>query len=82
MAIGVPPQRDVQLAPDAPTERAFAERERGSPVDLPPRVFYRIDSRRVTLREYWWGNPASVIPAALLKLFRVRVSSPSDDPCV
>ena len=82
MAIGVPPQSDVLLAPDAPTEREAMEPERRAATDLPPRVFYRIDSRRVTLREYWWGNPASVIPAAVLKLFGVRISSPSDDPCV
>ena len=82
MAIGVPPQRDVPFAPEAPTDRPGSEPERRTPPDHPARVFYRIDSRRVTLREYWWGNPLTVIPAALLKLFGVRVSSPTDDPCV
>jgi Zn-dependent protease len=85
MAIGVPPQNGVHLAPaapDAPTALDPVEAERRTPTALGPRVFYRIDSRRVTLREYWWGNPASVVPAAMLKLLRVRISSPSDDPCV
>ncbi|HEU4722046.1 MAG TPA: site-2 protease family protein [Gemmatimonadaceae bacterium] len=82
MAIGVPPQNGIELAPEAPTASEPVGPARGTPAERPPRVFYRIDSRRVTLREYWWGNPASVVPAAMLKLFRVRISSPSDDPCV
>ncbi|HEX9187322.1 MAG TPA: site-2 protease family protein, partial [Vicinamibacteria bacterium] len=44
--------------------------------------FYRLDSRAVTLREYWWGSPASVLVAALLKALRVRLPGSSDDPCV
>ena len=82
MATGILPQSDVHLAPDAPTESEAAERAGGTPVERPPRVFYRIDSRRVTLREYWWGNPLTVAPAALLKVLGVRISSPTDDPCV
>jgi hypothetical protein len=82
MAIGVLPQIDVHVAPEAPAERGAAEPGPRAPSERPPRVFYRIDSRRVTLREYWWGNPLTVVPAALLKLFGVRVSSPTDDPCV
>ncbi len=47
------------------------------------RTFYRIDSSRVSLREYWWGthSPAILI-AALLKLLRVRIPSAADDPNV
>ena len=82
MAIGVPPQNDVQFAPEAPTAPGGAEPEHRVAPERPARVFYRIDSRRVTLREYWWGSPLTVIPAVLLKLFGVRVSSPTDDPCV
>lgn len=82
MAIGVPPQSNVHLAPDASIESEAAEAECRTPAARPPRVFYRIDSRRVSLREYWWGSPLTVIPAALLKLFQVRISSPTDDPCV
>ena len=47
-----------------------------------PRVFYKIDSRAVSLREYWWSHPASVLVAAPLKLLRVRVPSSTDDPNV
>jgi Zn-dependent protease len=57
----------------------------GRPLKLPtgrPRVFYRIDSRAVSLREYWWGHPASILVAVLLKLLRVRVPSSTDDPNV
>jgi len=70
MAIGVSPQIDVHLAPDSPTEREAAVPDVRTQSERAPRVFYRIDSRRVTLREYWWGNPLTVVPAALLKLFR------------
>ena len=79
MAIGVRPQLDVPLPtvePDPPETGAIA-----APLGS-PRVFYKIDSRRVTLREYWWGSPASLGPAAALKMLRVRISSPTDDPCV
>jgi len=79
MAIGVPPQLDAPLAPptlDPPRPAASA-----TPLEL-ARVFYRIDSRRVTLPEYWWSNPASVVPAAMLKLFRMRIAGSTDDPCV
>jgi Zn-dependent protease len=82
MATGILPQSDIHLAPDAPTECEADEHAGGTPVERPPRVFYRIDSRRVTLREYWWGNPLTVVPAALLKVLGVRISSPTDDPCV
>ena len=82
MAVGVLPQSDTHLAPDAQTEHGADARARRTPSERPPRVFYRIDSHRVTLREYWWGNPLTIVPAALLKLLRVRISSPTDDPCV
>jgi Zn-dependent protease len=58
-------------------------RERCPKLPTPrPRVFYRIDSRAVSLREYWWSHPASIFVAALLKLLRVRVPSSTDDPNV
>jgi hypothetical protein len=44
--------------------------------------FYRLDSRAVTLREYWWGHPAAVLVGALTKLLRLRLPSSTDDPCV
>jgi Zn-dependent protease len=52
--------------------------------DSPPtaRVFYAVDSRRLSLREYWWGEKHTILIAALLKLFRVRIPSATDDPCV
>jgi hypothetical protein len=60
-----------------------------APVDLvldpqpPPGVFYKIDSRRVALREYWWGSPSPVFLIALfIKLFRIPIPSSSDDLCV
>lgn len=56
--------------------------EAAGPSHAPRRVFYRVDSRRVTLREYWWGNPVSVVPAAVLKVLRVRLAGATDDPCV
>ena len=79
MAIGLPPQLDTPLATvelDPPEPEAITAPRAAS------RVFYRIDSRQVTLREYWWGSPASVAPAAVLKMMRMRISSPTDDPCI
>jgi Zn-dependent protease len=47
------------------------------------RTFYRIDSTRVSLREYWWGSHSpAILIAALLKLLRVRIPSATDDPNV
>jgi Zn-dependent protease len=47
------------------------------------RVFYRIDSTRVSFREYWWGSPAAaMLIAPVLKLFRIRIPSATDDPAV
>ena len=44
---------------------------------------YRIDSTRVTLKEYAWGTPALMLPiATLLKLLRVRINGSTDDPNV
>ena len=45
-------------------------------------IFYEIDSTRVSLREYLWGtkNPLLLVIGMLLKLFRVRIPSSSDDP--
>jgi Zn-dependent protease len=46
-------------------------------------IFYSIDSRAVTLREYWWGarSPA-ILVAALLKFLRVKLPGATDDPSV
>ena len=46
-------------------------------------VFYRIDSTRVSFREYAWGGglPA-VLLAMVLKALRVRIPSATDDPNV
>jgi Zn-dependent protease len=46
-------------------------------------MFYKIDSTRITLREYGWAHRSSVVLlAALLKLFRIRLDSSADDPNV
>jgi hypothetical protein len=46
-------------------------------------VFYRIDSRRVSIREYWWGTKSPLILVALLlKALRLRIPSSTDDPNV
>lgn len=47
-------------------------------------MFYRLDSTRITLREYWWGtkNPLALLVALVLKLLRVRIPGSSDDPNV
>ncbi|HET9316161.1 MAG TPA: site-2 protease family protein [Vicinamibacteria bacterium] len=46
-------------------------------------VFYRIDSTRVSFREYAWGGGLpSVLLAMVLKSFRVRIPSATDDPNV
>ena len=44
-------------------------------------TYYEIDSTRVSAREYWWGtkNPLVLLLGMLLKLFRVRIPSSSDD---
>lgn len=47
-----------------------------------PRVLYGIDSRGVSLREYWRGQPASILVTALMKLLRVRLPTSTDDPNV
>jgi Zn-dependent protease len=39
------------------------------------RMFYKLDSTRLTLREYAWSTPVLALPVVLLlKLFRVRLS--------
>ncbi|MHB8897505.1 MAG: site-2 protease family protein [Thermoguttaceae bacterium] len=46
-------------------------------------MFYKLDSTRVSLREYWWGTPKPLILVAwLLKLLRVRLPGSTDDPNV
>src|SRR6476646_8474158 len=70
-----------------PTTSGFAAYEGSSDASVadvesaerPEPVFYAIDSRRVTLREYWWGSRIGVIAAAILKLLRIRVPSATDD---
>jgi Zn-dependent protease len=49
-----------------------------------PAVFYRVDATRVSLREYWWGtkSPMVLLALLLLKVFRLRLPSSPDDPCV
>jgi Zn-dependent protease len=46
-------------------------------------MFYRLDSTRVTLREYWWGtrNPL-VIFGWIAKWLRIRLPGSVDDPNV
>jgi Zn-dependent protease len=45
--------------------------------------FYRIDSTRVTYREYWWGTKSPLVLLAwLVRLFRVQIPSSTDDPNV
>ena len=49
----------------------------------PAPIFYRIDSTRVSWREYWWGaRSPKVLLAWLFKLLRVRLPGTSDDPAV
>jgi Zn-dependent protease len=50
-------------------------------------VFYKLDSTRVTLREYSFGTPWLLfwvlLPlAALIKLLRIRIPGSTDDPAV
>ena len=46
-------------------------------------MFYKIDSARVSWREYWWGSRSpAVLLGWLLKLLRVRLPSSTDDPNV
>ncbi len=76
-----------------------AAHDRGSQLDLlsqapaheeadatrPEPLFYKIDSRKVSLKEYWWGakfNPLVLLVAWLIKLCRVQIPSSSDDPPV
>jgi len=55
-----------------------------STAPLPEQLFYKLDSAKVTLKEYWWGSPFNplLLIAFLLKLFRVRTPGSSDDPPV
>jgi len=42
--------------------------------------FYQVDSAKVSLREYWWGNPSPlVIIGWLLKWLRIRIPGSADD---
>lgn len=46
-------------------------------------MFYKIDSTRISLREYWWGSRSPMILAGVLvKFLRIQVPSSSDDPNV
>jgi Zn-dependent protease len=71
----VDPAPEAEIASDPSPEAPMST----SPAAV---TFYRVDSRRVTLREYWWEKPSAVPMAALLKLLRVRMSGATDDPCV
>jgi len=65
------------LSSDAPLEEADA-----APAE---RLFYKLDSTKVSVREYWWGshyNPLVLLVACLVKLFRTQIPSSSDDPPV
>lgn len=70
MTAAVRPQLSV-FSPDVP-----------SPGARPAPVFYGMDSRKISMREWWWGGPSSILLAGLLKLLRVRLQAVSDDPCV
>lgn len=80
MTLGIRPQFDGLTADAIPLD-AGAIDDPGSP-DGPARVFYRVDSRRITLREFWWGSRSSIVTLALFKLFRARVQTVMDDPSV
>jgi Zn-dependent protease len=84
MAIGLPSEIGAppELTSTTPDPLDSGEPEQGAVGGKLPRIFYRVDSRRVTLREHWQSNPTSVLSALLLKLTRVRVSGATDDPCV
>ncbi len=46
-------------------------------------MFYKLDSARVSFREYWWGTPNPlVIIAWILRLLRLRLPGSADDPNV
>ncbi|MET0551527.1 MAG: site-2 protease family protein [Vicinamibacteria bacterium] len=46
-------------------------------------AFYRIDSSRVSFREFWWGSRAgALLVAPFVKLFRIQLPSATDDPNV
>lgn len=46
-------------------------------------AFYRIDSSRVSFREFWWGSKAgALVVAPVVKLFRIQLPSATDDPNV
>jgi Zn-dependent protease len=51
---------------------------------LPTSEFYKIDSTRVSLREYWWGARSAFVflIACCIKLLRIRLPSSADDPNV
>ena len=47
-------------------------------------TFYRIDSTRLSYREYWWvsRNPAEVLLLCFLKLLHIPIRVGSDEPMV
>ena len=46
-------------------------------------MFYKIDSRRFSFREYWWGMPNPLVVLVwLLKFLRIRLPASVDDPNV
>lgn len=68
-------------APDAGLERLeYVVADPVAPAAAPAPVFYRIDSPHVSFREYWWSSKS---PAVLLgwisKVFRIKLSSSTDD---
>lgn len=80
MTLGIrPPVHDNTSEAAARQDIAL---DQAHPAPLPARVFYSLDSRRVTLAEYWRGSPSGILGLALLKLFRVRVPTSIDDPSV
>ncbi|HEV3300564.1 MAG TPA: site-2 protease family protein [Planctomycetaceae bacterium] len=76
------PRNDGAAKLDFLSEEPLNEESGG---DLPEPLFYKLDSTKVSLREYWWGshfNPIVLLAAWLIKLFRVQIPSSTDDPPV
>ena len=46
-------------------------------------MFYRLDSTRITLKEYWWGMPNPLVLLGwMAKWLRIRLPGSVDDPPV
>ena len=73
---------------DGDSDSQFLTKEsRHEEIGAAPReqLFYKLDSSKISLREYWWGsplNPLVLVIAWLVKLLRIQVPSSSDDPPV